>query len=444
MQKKDIAIYGENNSYLSEYQGILDDFKEIHKLMSEANGPEVFYLLTGAQKKLTRKSIDEVDKMIKDLVVNFTDENIEKFMEKIISMLSSLETTKQLYGNIIDVDSIKKYISKKITILTIKRYKIIENQILKKRFIEESKLSVLYSNITNCKKIVMFGIDLDSTNVKAIEFVISMLNNLVTNSARMGVDNYTREVIGLEISHYEAMLEEILAAESYDINDSNDAAVRNDTNNLVNEKAVEESCNMLVTLNNSSTSKADQIKKLTDQFVNTANDVIPSAIRNTGGGKYVNEALRQFASLMSTVQTLNYLQSGAVHIETIAKVISNHLIDMASANYKELISNFDSIQVKSQDDIKMFIRETDQYCNIFLKAYEMYPDDIFALKNYIEILDKKLRIKDILKLNKDDEININRERKSKADIIRRKDSSYKLQELEIKKKKSLFSMLWGK
>ena len=445
MQKNEIAVYGKNNSYLSEYQGILDDFKEIHKLMAEANGPEVYYLLTGAQKKLTRRSVEEVDKIIKDLVMNFTDDNIEKFMEKVISMLSSLETTKQLYGNIIDVDSIKKYISKKLTILTMKRYKIIESQILKKRFIEESKLKVLYSNITNCKKVVMFAIDLDKLNVRAIEFIISMLNNLINNSARMGVDNYTREVILLEVKEYESRLELILNS---DDNDTHSKVKENLTqiqyNSVVNEKAVEESCNMLVTLNNSRTSKVDQTKKLTAQFISTSNEVVENAKRNCGGGAYINDAVRQFASIMSTVQTINYLQNGVVDIVSVAKNISSQLMDLAWKSYNDLIKRWNLITNKNEDDIKMFLREVNQYSEILLKAYDIYPDNILPLKRYVDLLDVRIKYKETLKLSKDDELNIMRERKNKAEIIRRKDPNYKLVELETKKKKGLFSMFWNR
>lgn len=444
MQKNEISIYGKNNNYLSEYQGILDDFKEIHRLMAEATGPEVFYLVTGAQKKLTRKSVEEIDKMIKDLVMDFTDINIEKFMEKIISILSSLETTKQLYGNIIDVESIRKYISKKLTILTLKRYNIVDKQILKNRFIEESKLKVLYTNITNCKKIIMFAIDLDGNNIKAIEFIISMLNNLITKSAQMGVDNYTREVILLEVKHYEEKLDLILSNVDEENNISKyNANLVADKSNVVNEKAVEESCNMLVTLNQSSESKINQTKRLTEQFISTSNEVIVNAKRNSGGGSYINEAVRQFASIMSTVQTINYLQNGSVDINSVAKNISTHLLNLSWESYLDLINIWNGIDFKTSDDIKMFNRETNQYCDILLKSYEIYPDNIIPLKRFIEIIDQKLKQKLNLKLTKDDELNLDRLRKNKAEIVKRKDPNYKLVDLDSKKKKGIFSRLWG-
>ena len=446
MQKNEIAVYGQNNNYLSEYQGILDDFKEIHKLMAEANGSEVYYLLTGAQKKLTRLSVEEVDKLIKDLVMNFTDQNIERFMEKVISILSSLETTKQLYGSIIDVGSIKKYISKKITILTIKRYKIIESQILKKRFIEEAKLKVLYANITNCKKVVMFAIDLDNLNIKAIEFIITMLNNLITNSTRMGVDNYTREVILLEVQSYEDRLENILRASDEDSFDDDYAKniVQETYKNVVNEKAVEESCNMLVTLNSSNESLENQTKKLTNQFINTSNEVIENAKRSTGGGAFVNEAIRQFASVMSTVQTINYLQNGVVDINAVAKNISTQMMEMVWKEYNALKKSWSMLENKNEDDIRMFLRESNLYSDTLLKSYDIYPDNILSLKRYIDVLDNKMKNKETLKLTKDDELNLNRERKNRAETIKRRDPNYKLIELDQKKKKSIFSMFWGK
>lgn len=440
MQKNEIAVYGKNNNYLSEYQGILDDFKEVHKLMAEANGPEVFFLITSAQKKLTKKSIDEIDKMITDLIVNFNDENIEKFMEKIISMMSSLETTKHLYGNIIDVDSIKGYISKKITVLSVKRYRIIESQIMKNRFIEESKLKVLYSNITNCKKIVKFAIDLDNNNLKAVEFIITMLNNLIKNAARMGVDNYTREVILLEVNEYEKILDHSMNTE-----DNEEQRYENEIkieDKIVNEKAVEESCNMLVTLSQSNDSKAVQTEKLTQQFIDTSNEVVINARRNSGGGNYINEAVRQFASIMSTVQTLNYLQGGVIDIVAVAKNISTQLNDLAWQGYNLIDKSWD-VSSKTDDDNKMYIRELNLYCDILLKSYDIYPDNIGPLKKYITILDSKVKHKSILKISKDDELDINRLRKEKAEIIKRKDPAYKLLEMEQKKKKGIFSRFWG-
>lgn len=440
VNNKAISVYGQQGKYLEQYQCILDDFKKIHCFIQEAQGPEAYYLITGAQKKLTVSSIEECDKMIKDLILNFNENSISVFMEKTISLMTSLETTNLLYGNMINIQGIKKHISEKITKLGVKRYKILYNEITKNRFIDDGKLRILYENILLCKKLLAFANDIFKENTTAIKYNIKISKNLIECGNKIGIDNYTKEIFSMEIKDYENKIREIENSNNI-IGENNikQNSTSHKAKSMINKETIEATSLMLVSLNQSNTPVTIQKKKLTEQFMKAADDVIINAKRHTSVD-FITSAIQQFSSILSTIETMNYLKGEVIDYKLISNNISTKLSDLIYINYTTMTKSWDNLPNKNYDDYKIYLKEVVSYKDTLIKAYELNNKNVEALKRYIEISKKIISNKNNFKLNDSTQSKYRSEIEEFTDIIRKYEPSY--DKTFGKEKKGFFSKLW--
>lgn len=437
-----IAVYNTNSQYLSQYKSILDDFKQVHTLLHKAQGPETYFVITGAQKKLTQTAKDECDRMVKELIHDFTDVGINSFTEKIISLVTSVETTNYLYGGMVKIDEIKKYISDRITKIGVKRYKLLWNELQKNPYAEEAKLRILFQNIMLCKKVLAFSSEVCVDNATTLKYNIKILQDLVDNGDRIGLDNYTKELYMMEIKEYNNRILEIENSSTLiDIETKHGDDHKGEE--IVNKEAIETSSTMLVTLASNRVSMEEQNKALTEQFLNSSNAVIKNASRATSGD-FVSNVMQQFSSILSTVDTLNYLRGNVIDYKVIANNISTQVSDLVYSNYTSMTESWDKIQDKQDDDYKIYMKEVFSYKDNLIKAYELNSENTQALERYNEIAIKILKNKNHFKLQTNTEINLKRQIEEYSDIIKKKDNNYSNELIREKKdKKGFFSKLWG-
>lgn len=442
IQHKGIVVYGQQGKYLDQYQSILDDFKRIHSFIQEAKGPEAYFLITGAQKKLTGSSIEECDKMIKNLIMNFNESSISLFMEKTISLITSLETTNLLYGNMIDIQGIKKHISEKATKLSVKRYKILFSEIIKNRFIDDAKMRVLYENILLCKKLLTFASNIYKENITAIKYNMKISQNLIDFGGKIGIDNYTKEIFSMEIRDYENELMEIENSNNI-ISVNNEIKNKEKPKSIINKKVIESTSLMLVSINQNSMIESSQNTKLTQQFMKAADEVIINAKRHTSGD-FISYAIQQFSSILSTIETMNYLKGEVIDYKVISENISTQLSDLIYKNYTTMTMSWDTLNNKSFDDYKIYLREVTSYKDTLIKAYELNNKNTEALKRYNEIAKKILSNKNNFKINEGIQKKLKSEIDEFTDIIKKNDPGYDRNTVKnsTKDKKSFFSKLW--
>lgn len=444
IKSKGIQVYRQQGKYLEQYQNILDDFKTIHSFIQEAKGPEAYFLITGAQKKLTSSSIEECDSMIKDLILNFNESSISLFMEKTISLITSLETTNLLYGNMIDIQGIKKHISEKTTKLSVKRYKILYAEITKNRFIDDGKLRVLYENILLCKKLLTFANGIYKENTTAIKYNIKISQNLIDLGGKIGIDNYTKEIFSMEIRDYNNEIMEMENSSNIiDIEKSSRNKEKPKVESVINKKVIESTSLMLVSLNQTNTPDNIKESKLTNQFMKAADEVIINAKQNNSGD-FISYAIQQFSSILSTIETMNYLKGDIIDYNLISQNISTQLSDLIYKNYTTMTISWDTLTNKSFEDYKIYLREVITYKDTLLKSYELNNENIEALKRYNEIAKKILLNKNNFKINESIQKKLKNEIDEFTIIIKKTEPGYEKTSSKnsTKEKKGFFSKLW--
>ena len=96
--------------YLDKSKKLLEDFKKMQNVIMEAQGPDISILIKVAQNNLTKTAMEQASEMIKEFQGNFNEDSVEDFIEHSISLITSIETANYLYGSIIDIQDIRKYI----------------------------------------------------------------------------------------------------------------------------------------------------------------------------------------------------------------------------------------------------------------------------------------------------------------------------------------------
>ena len=145
-----VAVTTNNNvtkEYLDKSKKLLEDFKKMQNVIMEAQGPDISILIKVAQNNLTKTAMEQASEMIKEFQGNFNEDSVEDFIEHSISLITSIETANYLYGNIIDVQDIRKYISVKVTKQIVIRSRKLLELLKVTNFEDKVKLSIIVEQL---------------------------------------------------------------------------------------------------------------------------------------------------------------------------------------------------------------------------------------------------------------------------------------------------------
>lgn len=446
IKNNEVAIQGNESKYLRYHKNILDEFRKVHNIIQNAEGPDAFYLISNAKKRLTISARQECEDLLKDLILNFNDRKIDEFCERVVSILSSLETTNYLYGYMFEIKDTKQYISEKITKLSAKRYKILEMELNKNKYknLEDSKIKILFENIIYCNKLLTFANEIYTDNINALKINIIILEKIIKNATNIGIDNYTREIHLLKIQKYRALILEI-ENENFVDNAishrvySNNAIFENKNRTVVSEKTLKTTSLMLTSNNNMK--KEEKINHLTIKFIEATDEVLKTLSVHSSGD-FITEALQKFSSIMTSIETINYLKGNYIDGLAVAKNISTKLSDLIYTNYITIKRSFDVLPNKSKEDYVIFLREIDSYKETLIRAYELNNDNISALKRYAKIASNILDNSDKFGLGQSQYAIFKREFDKYTVELNEKDPTWEMSGKKAKKK-GFFSKLLG-
>lgn len=436
--------------YFTHCTKLLSDFKMMQGVIFEAQGPDVPILIRVAQKNLTTSAISIAEDMIKECQIAFNSKNVQTFIEKTISLITSIETANYLFGNMIDVEDIRKYISGKATNVTRVRSEKLLNQLKITNFEDKPKLNIIVENLNLCIKVLEYSWDIYPKNIKSLQQGNIIVNTMRAQKVKLGLDNYNLELLSMMVEKNNVKIKNIKMRNSrvFTINEnilksyenvvSNDNIISSD--NVLSEIDFE-SCNTtttaLVQTNNSAT----------DKFMEMTDNVIKE-VTESSSNDFLNIALQKFYSIIGSIETLNYLKGDVVNKKAVTDNISSLLTEMIYSNYTAITRSWNEIEDKSLEDYNAYAKEVANYSEILLEAYNMSNSNLDALKKCVEIENNLYIKKDEFRFTPGQQAKLNYAINSHMVLINKVEPSYKIirqspAKNDSKKKRGFWSKIFN-
>lgn len=370
----------------------MNALKKVQDVILKADGKEIPFLIKIAQTNLTKTTISQCKNMIIELQRNFNDEGISLFIEKTISLITAAETANLIYGNLIKIREVRRYLSKKTYNIILLRTNKLLDQLKNTKYEESIKLNFIVDNLSQCNKVFEYCWDIYPENILSLEQTIVILNSLIKQRVKLGLDNYNVELLKLMINKNKEKISDIK-----DTNielDSNGKLLNNLKENKHNLKSSldesliirdDEVVSELVALDNTNTSLTTITKDaVTKQFINITNNFIQE-VKESASNDFINVAFQKYYSIISAIETVNYMKGMVIDKKKIASNISKILTDMIYSNYLVITDSWDKIEEKSDEDYLAYSKEILNYSKMLFEAYRMDEDNKEALYKATEI-----------------------------------------------------------
>lgn len=377
--------------YISDSKELLNELKKVQDVILKADGEEIPFLIKVAQTNLTKTTISQCKNMIIELQQNFNDEGISLFIEKTISLITAAETANLIYGDLIKIKEVRSYLSKKTYNLILLRATKLLDQLKNTKYEESIKLNFIVDNLNQCNKVFEYCWDIYPKNVLSLEQTIVILNTLIKQRVKLGLDNYNVELLKLMIDKNKEKISDIKEAKIE--LDSNGQLLNNTKENKDNLKSSldesliikdNEAVSGLVALDTNTSLATITKDDATKQFINITNNVIQE-VKESASNDFINVAFQKYYSIISAIETVNYMKGMVIDKKKISSNISKILTDMIYSNYLAITDSWDKIEEKSDEDYLAYSKEILNYSKMLFEAYRMDEDNKEALYRATEI-----------------------------------------------------------
>lgn len=428
--------------YINRSKKLLEDFKMMQNVIDEVKGPEITILIKVAQKNLTESAIKQSDEMINEFQLDFNEDSVQKFIEQSITLITSVETANYLYGSIIDIELLRKYVSVKVTKQMIIRSNKLLEQLKVTNYEDKSRLTFVIENLNLSIKVFDYCWDIFPKNIKALQQSNVIVDSMITHKVKLGLDNYNIELLRIIIERNIGKITSIKANKN----------VKKET---IVERAIESEeiaegsffAKFDFEENNIATAIVQRnTESITEKFIEMTDDIIKE-VTESSSNDFMNIALQKFYSIIGAIETMNYLKGEIVNKHAVAQNISNLLTEMVYSNYTSLNKCWLDIVDKSPEDYKAYAKEVKKYCEILIESYNMSKDNIDALKKCLIIENDIFGIHEKFNFKKVDIDRLNTDIEDHIMIIKKTDSSFtltrKIPGKQPKKKKSIWAKIFS-
>ena len=201
---------GGSKEYFTHCIKLLNDFKMMKDVIIQSDVRDVPILIKVAQNNLTKSAIAISDTMIKESQVDFNSKNVQIFIEKTISLITSVETADYLFGKMIDSTELRKYISVRTTNLVIKRSDKLLKLIKTTNFEDKAKLNIIIDNLNLCNKLLQYCWDISPSNIKALQQINKIIDKMIYHKLKLCLDNYNIEILNQMIENNKEKIEKAI------------------------------------------------------------------------------------------------------------------------------------------------------------------------------------------------------------------------------------------
>ena len=122
----------------------------------------------------------------------------------------------------------------------------------------------------------------------------------------------------------------------------------------------------------------------TKQFIDITNNVIQE-VKESASNDFINVAFQKYYSIISAIETVNYMKGMVIDKKKIASNISKILTDMIYSNYLAITGSWNKIEEKSDEDYLTYSKEILNYSKMLFESYRMDKDNKEALYRATEI-----------------------------------------------------------
>lgn len=417
-------ISDNSKEYIEYSKKLLEDFKMMQSVILNAKGIEVPVLIKVAQGNLTKACMEHIDVIIKDLQRSFNEKTISSFTEKSISIITSMDTANFLYGSIVDINEIKKYLSSKLTKLMILRSEKLLNNLKVTSFEEKGKISVIVDSLNLSIKMLEYAYDIYPSNIVCLKQSKKILETLVLNRVKLGLDNYNVELLKILIDKHSIKIEAFkrpeevgssLAEEMDKVNNKNIIINGYDIANTVNSSEYE--------ANTTETALVFNKTSITDKFIDMTNNVIVE-VTNSDSNDFLNIALQKFYSIITSVETVNFLKGETINKRAVTENISILITDLVYRNFSGISRSWRELTNKTPEDNAAFYKELCIYKEMFLEAHSMCPDNVEPIKKCIEVELTLFNNKATFNFTKGQESLLDQEINEHVQIVKREEPNY--------------------
>lgn len=447
---KDIITITNNDQVTKEYldksKKILDDLKKTQNVIKEAQGADITILIKVAQNNLTKTALEECTMLVRELQRVFNEENVNDFIEHSITLITSIETANYLYGNIIDIDDVRKRISAKATKQILIRGKKLIEQLKITSFENKVKLSIIVDQLNLCMKVYDYCWDIYPKNIKALRESNNIIAIMIIHRIKLGLDNYNVEALKMVIDKNESKISSILSNTSNDSGVMTKENIENHKKDSENILVTNENCfftNFDIEANTEATALVQTKNSVTDKFIDMTNKVIKE-VTESSSNDFMNIALQKFYSIISAIETINYIEGNVVNKHAVALNISSLLTEMIYSNYKAIKHSWDEMLDKNPEDYVAYAKEIKKYCHILIEAYDMCNDNINSLKTCVIIEKDLYNMRTDFNFNKIEIENLKKTIESQLEQIWKIDKKFNIEKNEHDKESKKRRGLWAK
>lgn len=391
VQKRNEIEMQTTKEYISDSKELLNALKKVQDVILKADGEEIPFLIKVAQTNLTKTTISQCKNMIIELQQNFNDEGIALFIEKTISLITAAETANLIYGDLIKIKDVRSYLSKKTYNIILLRATKLLDQLKNTKYEESIKLNFIVDNLNQCNKVFEYCWDIYPENILSLEQTIVILNSLIKQRVKLGLDNYNVELLKLMIDKNKEKISDIKNTTiELDSNGQLLNTIKNNKHNLkssLDENLIikdNEVVSGLVALDTNTSLATITKDDATKQFINITNNVIQE-VKESASNDFINVAFQKYYSIISAIETVNYMKGMVIDKKKIASNISKILTDMISSNYLAITDSWSKIEEKSEEDYLTYSKEILNYSKMLFEAYRMDKDNKEALYRATEI-----------------------------------------------------------
>ncbi|MCR6515762.1 hypothetical protein M4I33_12865 [Clostridium sp. LY3-2] len=423
-----------DREYISNYKSILSSIKNSQKVIMETTIDQIPILINLAKRNSTKDSILKSKEMLYELQRNFNEEGIENFIQKSISLIAMLETSNIVYGDLVNIIEIRRYLSFKSSRLVVIRMEKLFDQFKATKYDCKSKLKFIVSQLELCITVLEYCFDICHENIEALNNIVVILEFELKNKIKIGLDKFKVELLDNFIGN---TIKKINDIKKIDFKNSNDINIpSNESQNNKGIDAIEETIIKDIVISNTS----DQSESITNKFLELSNGILENTANNINGD-FIKISFRKCNSFISTIETMNQIYGIIIDKDIITYNISTKLTTLIESNYKTILSSLEKIKEKDENDYIIFYSEIEKYRKMLNEAFNMNNKNIYALKLSLEI--------DILICNNSDKIKLD-EFELERRKSRLKEQSKIVQEKfrdftwENKKKKNKKRSFWDK
>lgn len=454
ISSKSVAVAVQDSAtkeYINSNKKLLKDIKKIHKIIMKADGKDIPILLKLAQKNLTNTSNDLANDMIKELQGNFTEDSVQDFIEHSISLISSIETANHIYGSIMDIDEIRKHLSFRVTKQIIFRSRKLMEQLKLTNFEDKAKLIIIVDQLNLCIKVFDYCWDIYTKNIKALKETNYIIEVMIHNRIKLGLDNYSVEVLRMSIDRNQQKISASTVAPIKKDSIINEAMKVGDSNTYTEPTSAGGENKVLEAIeieeNNTTTSLVETSNSATDKFIDITNKVIKE-VSEGSSNDFMNVALQKFYSIIGAIETTNYLKGNVINKKAVSLNISYLLTEMIYSNYTAIAKSWSDMQDKNPEDYTAYQKEIKKYTKILKEAYDMAPANLDALKKCVSVQNDLYLMKDDFKFKKYEIDKLNAFIEENLKTINETDKTFKIDRTipvkEVsKKKKGLWSKIFN-